>query len=463
MNFVINKINFLAWGIMGLIVFSSCSSTSYDLIIIGGWRFNNTTLKMEPNTGIYIKEGLISEVAEESNQKAHTTIQLSDDDYILPGFIDLHAHYRVSYNGVAYDDTVAMPRLFLANGVTSTFPAGEIEPEKMWHLSEQIENGKRTGARILHSGPYFGTAAPDWDANFTDKDIEERVDYWAKRGAMGFKAKNITPEHLKVLIQRAHSHNLTVTGHLNSGVGNSVNPQEAIIMGIDRIEHFLGGRLLSDSAHAYASLQDLNPDDPALDDIIQLYKTNQVYFDATLGTYGAIGGIESSVFEDWAEENKYLTPFTRSLVEKHEISEFNKTCKKIYPVKQLVLKRFYDAGGLITVGTDRPLLLDNYLGSGLGGFFIHRELEAMVETGIPSQEVLNMVTLQNAVAFKLDSLAGSIESGKWADMLITKGNPVVNIRNTRNVYKVIKGGKVYDTKYILEYCIDKLGLNVDDL
>jgi len=44
---------------------------------------------------------------------------------MLPGLIDLHAHYRVSYANKAYDDTVAMPKIFLANGITSTFPAGE--------------------------------------------------------------------------------------------------------------------------------------------------------------------------------------------------------------------------------------------------------------------------------------------------------------------------------------------------
>ena len=48
-----------------------------------------------------------------------------------PGLIDLHGHYRVSYAGVAKDDTVAMPKIFLANGVTATFPAGEVEPYKM--------------------------------------------------------------------------------------------------------------------------------------------------------------------------------------------------------------------------------------------------------------------------------------------------------------------------------------------
>ena len=60
-------------------------------------------------------------------------------------------------------------------------------------------------------------------------------------GVKGFKAKGITPEQLRALIERAHLHGLTVTGHLDSGNRNSVNPRDAILMGIDRIEHFMGG------------------------------------------------------------------------------------------------------------------------------------------------------------------------------------------------------------------------------
>ena len=111
-------------------------------------------------------------------------------------------------------------------------------------------------------------------------------------GVKGFKAKNITPELLQALIDRAHQHGLTVTAHLNSGVNNSVNPQDAILMGIDRIEHFLGGDLLSDTTAAYNSLARLDPNDPALDEIIQLYVKRKVYFDATLFTYGAIASVE---------------------------------------------------------------------------------------------------------------------------------------------------------------------------
>ncbi|NVK48471.1 MAG: amidohydrolase family protein, partial [Cyclobacteriaceae bacterium] len=330
-------------------------------IITGGWVYDTETKNFKKNSAIYLVNGKFGTGNE--NITNWQVKKLSEDDYILPGLIDLHAHYRVSYEGKAYDDTVAMPKIFLANGVTSTFPAGEIEPEKMWDLQKKIDAGQMPGPRILHSGPYFGTAAPDWDPEISEAAIRQRVDVWAKRGAFGFKAKGVNSEQLQILIDQAHEHGLTVTGHLNSGYRNSVNPQEAIEMGIDRVEHFLGGRLLADSVDAYQSLKSLDPSDPRLDEIIQFYIQNGVYFDATLATYGAIGMVDSPIFFDFAIEDEYFTDFTLDIIKsKNTPSAFNELCALIYPVKQQTLKRYYDAGGLITVGTDRPLLLDNYLG-----------------------------------------------------------------------------------------------------
>lgn len=432
----------------------SFQSFSQNLHITGGWVFDTKSKSFQKNQGVFIENGLFVKVVEATN---HQVLSLGDEDYILPGLIDLHAHYRVSYNNLAFDDTLAMPKIFLANGITSTFPAGEIEPEKMWDLQNAIDSNQRPGPRILHSGPYFGSAAPDWNPDFTEQDIRDRVDYWAARGALGFKAKGITSEHLRVLIDQAHKHSITVTGHLNSGYRNSVNPQEAIEFGIDRVEHFLGGSLFSDSLDAYQSLKQLDPADPRLSEIIQLYIQNGVYFDATLGTYGAIGMIDSPIFEDWANENQYLSPFTENVIGNVKPSAFNELCALIYPVKQGTLLRFYQAGGLITVGTDRPLLLDNYLGGGIGGFFIHREMAAMVEIGIPPAEVLYLATQQNAEAFGIADRAGSIDTGKWGDMMIIKGNPLGDINRTRSVHTVVKAGIIFDSKTLLERAEGKLG------
>ena len=129
---------------------------SQDLYVEGGWLFSGTGDYVVQNPSISIQAGKIVGLGPNQLTGDYETLSLSVADYILPGIVDLHAHYRVQAGGVLRDDTVAMPKIFLANGVTTTFPAGEIEPEKMRDLRIEIDKGNRVGPRILNSGPYFG-------------------------------------------------------------------------------------------------------------------------------------------------------------------------------------------------------------------------------------------------------------------------------------------------------------------
>jgi imidazolonepropionase-like amidohydrolase len=45
---------------------------------------------------------------------------------------------------------------------------------------------------------------------------------------------------------------------------------------------------------------------------------------------------------------------------------------------------------------------------------------------------------------KTDNQYGSVETGKVADVIIVDGDPLVNIRNIRNVSVVVRDGKIYD-------------------
>lgn len=440
------------------LLFCYHSTFSQNLYIEGGWLFTGLSDQVEKNEGLYIRNGKIFSLKNNPDRWTYDTLRLAENDYVLPGMIDLHAHYRVQFGDQVYDDTLAQPLIFLANGVTSTFPAGEIEPEKMLAFRKNIAAGRSIGPRILSSGPYFGRSAPDWDNRMSIEDIYARVDKWAALGARGFKAKGIMPHHLKALIERAHQHGLTVTAHLDSGYRNSVNPEDAIKMGIDRVEHFLGGELLVGNTAAYNSIIKMNPDDPLLDKIIRLYVDHQVYFDATLATYGAIGKVDEEVFDFWTDEKRFLTPYARERLGDPSLSDFGRMCAQIYEVKKKVIKRFYDAGGLISMGTDRPFLERNFLGFQLGGFCSHREMQILSEAGIPNHEVLKIATLNSARAIRMSDQLGTIEVGKWADLFVIKGNPLEDIRNTRSVHMVIKAGKVYESEYLFKMAEGKLGL-----
>ncbi len=220
-----------------------------DIVLRGGWLFDATGDSVVRNTGVVIRAGKFFEVGADlagRDLTGHEVIDLSGDEYILPGIFDLHAHYAIDLFGRGrVEETESYPVLFLANGVTSTYPAGELDPENMMNLRRQIDAGERIGPRLFNSGPYFGTARYGWNRETTAEQINEDVDHWAALGVRCFKAKGITAEHLQTLVERAHQHAIPVAAHLGSGYRSSVNPRDAILMGLDRVEHFLGGDALA--------------------------------------------------------------------------------------------------------------------------------------------------------------------------------------------------------------------------
>ena len=118
------------------------------------------------------------------------------------------------------------------------------------------------------------------------------------------------------------------------------------------------------------------------------------------------------------------------------------------------MKKFYDSGGarLITNGTDHPSW-----GRLLSGFGTHRELQTFVQAGIPLAAALKMATINPARAMRMGDSLGTIETSKIADLSIVRGNPLQDIRNTRNVQRVMLAGKVHDAAQLLASVKGKMG------
>lgn len=446
------------------------SQTSSDVIVVrGGGLFDAIGDAVVPNPGIVIENGRFSAIdaasADEAVGAGASVVEVGPEEVIIPGLFDLHAHYHLTIaDDGRVDETKAYPAMFLANGVTNTFPNGEPSPEEMRALQSRLRSGEQVGARLHRTGPYFGAARVGWDPEFTTEDIHRQVDALAAEGVAGFKAKTITAPHLEALIERAHSYGLTVTGHLGSGFRNSVNPRDAVTMGIDRIEHFMGGDAMPATRSAYASLVEMTPDMPEFEKVMQLYIDKGANFDATLSAYGYSGGRDPEVYDDFADELSYLTPYARQLVEERAAAgprRVSEQFEQIYWVKQKLIKRFYDFGGedLITLGTDHPST-----GEFFSPFSVHRELQVFVKSGIPAASALKFATINAARALRMDEDLGTIEPGKIADLVVLRGNPLEDIRNTRNVRTVFIEGVAHDAQALLATAKGKIGpTGPDDL
>jgi hypothetical protein len=366
----------------------------------------------------------------------------------------MHAHYNfdlvdlgrveeMNYNGI----------IFLANGVTSTWSAGEYYPERVIEQRDRIDSGERIGPRIFNSGPYFGafrceynikTAKDDciaWPNDITEQEIRNEVNTWARKGVISIKIKQASPGEAKIIIEQAHRNGMTTAGHLGNYYGEyDVDLRDAILMGIDRVEHQI-------------TLGNGGERSKEMDQMIKLMINDEVYYDPNLQMYGGINLRKDIPDLIWTDESIYFTPYTQYLLDKRgdpppesEKEEFNQ--------RVIELISFYNQGGqdLILVGTDEPVYT-----SLLPGFAYHRELYAMQYFGIPTMSVIQAATINAARALGLENRLGSIDIGKEADILIINGDPISDIRNLRNIELVMKEGVIYDPIILLNSAQNKIG------
>jgi len=435
------------------------SEPSSDQIIIrGGWLFDSVSDTRRRNTGIVIRDGIFVEIDADLEERILTgvnEIDLADSDTIMPGMIDLHAHYNFDLvdNGRA-EEVVFNGIVFLANGVTSTWSAGEYFPERVLAQRDLVDSGESTGPRLFASGPYFGgfrceysikTAADDcvaWPNDISEDEIRAEVDYWAERGVTSIKIKQATPGEAKILIEQAHKNGMTTAAHLANYNGEyDVDLRDAILMGLDRVEHWI-------------TLGSGGPESADMQQMIDLIIEHQVYFDANLQMYGGIT-LRNKLGPDmiWADEARYFTPYAQDLLDKRGPPP-PESDEAEFAQRMLEVKELYESGGenLIIVGTDEPVYT-----ALLPGFAFHRELLALVHAGLPNSVVLKAATINGANALNVADKLGSIEVGKIADLYVANGNPLDDIKAARNVHLVIKGGVIYDPESLLKSAEGRIG------
>ena len=103
------------------------------------------------------------------------------------------------------------------------------------------------------------------------------------------------------------------------------------------------------------------------------------------------------------------------------------------------LKVLVDAGIPIAMGSDSGSIPDRNLGRWIG-YNEHAELEMMVQAGMTPMQALVAATATAARVMKIDG-AGTLQNGKWADLVVLNANPLTDIKNTRQIDSVYIGGR----------------------
>ncbi len=104
------------------------------------------------------------------------------------------------------------------------------------------------------------------------------------------------------------------------------------------------------------------------------------------------------------------------------------------------IKKTVEAGGRIGVGSHGQL-------QGLG---MHWEMWLLQSGGLSQHDVLRSATIVGAEAIGLGTEVGSLEVGKFADIIVLDKNPLENIRNTNTVSMVMVNGRLFDANTLDE-------------
>lgn len=104
-------------------------------------------------------------------------------------------------------------------------------------------------------------------------------------------------------------------------------------------------------------------------------------------------------------------------------------------LRKEVLKTLHDAGAGLLVGTDAGV---QYV---LVGFSLHEELAHFVDAGLSPYETLRAATVNAAAALGESAIAGTVEVGKRADLLLVADNPFTDISNVNRRVGVMTAGR----------------------
>jgi imidazolonepropionase-like amidohydrolase len=379
---------------------------------------------------------------------------------LIPGLVGLHNHTYYAFGGRSVQMSFAGPRLNLGGGVTTIRTAGAQHPYAELNMKRAIDLGRIPGPRMHASGPYINgdvSAGSSQTPLRTAEDARRVARYWAEEGASWLKASgSISRVALGAAIDEAHKHGMRVTGHLCS-----VSFREAAALGIDNLEH----GLITNSDYVRDKKPDVCPPenmrvqvdvDIEGDDVAATFRDLIAHRVAVTSTL--------SVYELFVPTRAPLDPRVLPALSPEARSELDKSRRELsanpaFQVPPLLFQKmmqweraFVRAGGLLAAG------VDPWGNGSLPGYGDQRNYELLVEAGFAGEEAVRIMTLNGARVLGEDSLYGSIEVGKLADLVILRGDPVRTPADIRNVVHVFKDGVGYDPAKLVRSVDGQVGI-----
>lgn len=400
-------------------------------IILDGTR----DMKPQTNLCILVQDGKITGIVPDTTDLHDYRIINLHGHYILPGLINMHVHLAGSgkpqkkqrdneklvhtimgsslTRAIAYKMVAGFAKDELLGGVTTIRTVGGLGSFDT-RLRDEIEAGTKTGPRILASnqgisvpgGHMAGSVAvaassvPDALAHLeqSEKEKVDLIKLMITGGVLDAKEKGVPgelkmpPEMVRAICEKAHADGYLVAAHVESPEGVRV----ALENGVDSIEH---GAKLSE-------------------DMIKLFKERGAFLCTTISP-----ALPYALFD-------------RSITNATEVEQYN---------GNVVFEGIVDCAKA-ALANDIPVVLGNDVGCPwITQYDFWRELYYFHKyVGVSNSFAIYTATKRSAELAGIGDLTGSIEKGKYADLIITAKNPLEDLKALRNLEMVVAKGKVIE-------------------
>jgi imidazolonepropionase-like amidohydrolase/Tol biopolymer transport system component len=327
--------------------------------------------------------------------------------YLVPGFIDLHAH--------VWDELGLLS--WLHSGVTTVRDVGS-QRLKTADTRNSIAAGGRDGPRIVYGGAMFHGGHAGY-STLTDQMVSDSgaiaraVAIQAGMDARFVKERGFREWWNAVrLVSEAHRYGLTVSGHCEH-----ILP--VVAAGVDGVEHVL------DCFRERGTLRG---------DYAALARAAGLWIVPTAALrYSMLRGIDDSSLVDAADVAPFLAPAWRPFYSADSVNRRTRAASQaVVDRLERSLRRYHQAGVPLATGTDSPFPLG-----------LQHEMEVLVAGGLSPLEAIVAATGGAARVLNAPEI-GTVVEGQWADLVLLDANPLEDIRNTRKIREVIQRGRLVD-------------------
>ena len=415
--------------------------TAPQFTILKAARLIDTAAEaVQEQAAILLEGSTVRQIGTAETVHAPEGASVQEIDYgnatILPGLVDSHVHLNGIGDGRAGDELVTLPdevltvqaaqnaRRHLYSGVTTLRDCGA-KNSTTFMLRQAVDLGIVPAPRLILAGrpvaiigghlSYFGTAATGVDEcrAAVRQLIKEGADF-IKITATGGSTRTSHPlrpsfnvEELRAICDEAHRFGKHAAAHCASsqGMANSLDA------GIDTIIH--GVHKDPDGADTYRP------------DITERIAEQGVFVNPTLGQ----GVARVRMLEDM--EN--LTA--------EQQAELN-AARRTSDARMDHFARMRDAGVVMAAGSDSAW---SYYPMG----DYQTDIEAHAMAGMSNMEAIVSATRDAARSCCIDSLVGTLDPGKQADVLVVNGNPLDDLADLRQVADVFLAGNRIDRQNLI--------------